>query len=80
MLFHLSTFSSLKSALSGLIRDITSETHLKVFLRFGLWSNSRNGRIRRPTLVNGHVMGAIAKWVVSFGLNIKTLYEDIEEI
>ena len=26
--------------------------------------HSRNGRLRRPTLVNGHVMGAISKGVV----------------
>ena len=25
-----------------------------------LWIQSRNGRLRRPTLVNGHVMGAIS--------------------
>ena len=50
--------------------------------------DSRNGRLRRPTLVNGHVMRVIAMKVVlilRFDLKLKTLYDewsknDLEEI
>ena len=43
-----------------------------VIVKLSYCMYSRNGRLRRPTLVNGHVMGVISKGhLLRFGLKIK---------
>ena len=49
-------------------QDVSSHTEMKMLVvikkLFSYCNTSRNGRLRRLTLMNGHVMGAIPKGVV----------------
>ena len=61
---HTCRLSPFHALVSGAFCTNTRKESIKMFKYFCLdCTNSRNGRIRRPTIVNGHIKGAILKGI-----------------